>query len=625
MRSSLNILRFTALLFPIFMSTSCTDDPIEIPEPDTTAPQSMVLFPVDGESVSGEVIIQVRAVDNDRVDSVQFLINQVLVFTDSTDNDNIFTFKWNTNENVTADGITSKLYSEDDYHYISAIAYDPVGNSYASVPIRSLVDNIDNEAPVAFFLSPFAGQFVSGVVNIEVIASDNDSIQYVSYFVNNILQGYVQERPFVFPWNTNLVQSSSYYSIHANVKDVSNNNTTIAPISVYVDNGIANDIIPPTGSIVSPPAGMTVSGLVQIIVSANDDRAMGEVALSINGVYTATIDNAPYAYVWNTSSAEEDAEHIISVILVDLSGNETPLNPISVFVDNELPLDSQAPVVMIMEPAAGQDVSGMVDIEVMAEDDTGIDYIEFFINGLSTNIDTLAPYVYEWDTRGFEDDSEHLIAVIGYDIQGNSTLATPIAVYVDNFDNVSPSGQIQNPVPGQIVSGTVEISVVASDNVGIRDIELSIDGIPRDTLFEEPYTYNWDTTQESEDRDHVISVIVSDTSGNVGHVLPISVFVDNIINDDSPPVGIISSPLSGQVVSGNVNFTVESQDENGISEIQFSINGSIVETVFDVFSHTYIWDTTLLDNGSEHSLSSSITDYFGNTSLLQPVLVRVQN
>ena len=34
-----------------------------------------------------------------------------------------------------------------------------------------------------------------------------------------------------------------------------------------------------TGSIVSPPAGMTVSGLVQIIVSANDDRAMGGVAL----------------------------------------------------------------------------------------------------------------------------------------------------------------------------------------------------------------------------------------------------------------------------------------------------------------------------------------------------------
>ncbi len=625
MPNNLNTSRLISIFLLIVLANSCTEDPIEIPEPDTTPPQSMVLYPVDGESVAGDVVILVRAVDNDRVDSVQFLINQNLVFTDSSHNDNIFTFNWNTNENITSGEATSKLYSEDDYHYISAIAFDPVGNSYASVPIRSLVDNIDNEPPTAFFLSPFAGQFVSGVVNIEVIASDNDSIQYVSYFVNNILQGYVQEHPFLFPWNTNLVQSNSYYSIHANVRDVSNNTITIAPISVFVDNGIANDITPPTGSIVSPPAGMTVSGLVQIIVSANDNRAMGEVAISINGVYILTIENAPYAYIWNTVEAEEDSEHIISVVLVDLSGNETPLNPISVFVDNELPLDSQAPAVMIMEPAAGQDVSGMVDIDVMAEDDTGIDYIEFFIDGLSANVDTIAPYIFEWDTKIVEDDAEHIIAVIGYDIQGNSTLATPIAVYVDNFDNVNPSGQIQNPVPGQIVSGTVEVNILASDNVGIKDIELSINGSPRDTLYEEPYIYSWDTTQETEDQSHVISVIVSDTSGNIGYVLPVSVFVDNITNDYSPPVGIISSPLSGQTVSGIVNFTVESQDENGISEIQFSIDGSLVATVFNVSTHTHMWDTTLLNNGSEHSLSVAVIDNFGNTSLLQPVLVTVQN
>ena len=63
---------------------SCTEDPIAIPEPDTTPPQAIVLFPVDGEPVSGEVVIEVRSVDNDRVDSVQFLINQKRVFTDSS-------------------------------------------------------------------------------------------------------------------------------------------------------------------------------------------------------------------------------------------------------------------------------------------------------------------------------------------------------------------------------------------------------------------------------------------------------------------------------------------------------------------------------------------------------------
>ena len=164
------------------------------------------------------------------------------------------------------------------------------------------------------------------------VATDNDSIQYVSYFINNVLQGYVQESPYLFPWNTNLVESGNFYSIHANVKDLSNNTKTIAPINVFVDNGLESDVTPPTGAIVSPPAGLTVSGDVQIIVSANDNREMKEVALSINGTYITTIEQPPFFYIWDTSLEQEDAEHTISVVLKDLAGNETPLNPISVVV-----------------------------------------------------------------------------------------------------------------------------------------------------------------------------------------------------------------------------------------------------------------------------------------------------
>ena len=43
---------------------------------------------------------------------------------------------------------------------------------------------------------------------------------------------------------------------------------------------------------------------------------------------------------------------------------------------------------------------------------------------------------------------DHIIAVVGFDLDGNATLAPPIAVYVDNFDNIPPTGQIQNPVAG---------------------------------------------------------------------------------------------------------------------------------------------------------------------------------
>lgn len=603
---------------------SCTEDPITIPEPDTTPPQAIVLFPIDGEPVSGEVVIEVRSVDNDKVDSVQFLINQKRVFSNSSQSNDIFKYTWDTEETVIVDGVQEKLYAEDQFHYISAIAYDPIGNSYASVTTRSKVDNIDNEPPTAFFLSPFAGQYVSDVVNIEVIATDNDSIQYVSFFINNVLQGYVQESPYLFPWNTNLVESGNFYSIHANVKDLSNNTKTIAPINVFVDNGLESDVTPPTGAIVSPPAGLTVSGDVQIIVSANDNRAMKEVALSINGTYITTIEQPPFFYSWDTSLEQEDAEHTISVVLKDLAGNETPLNPISVVVDNIAPADIIPPTVIIMSPVAGQELSGTIDIEVIANDNTGINYIEYYIDGQSYSVDSIPPYIQEWDTETAEDDMEHIIAAVGYDNEGNSSLATPIAVYVDNRDDIAPSGQIQNPIPGQTVNGTISIEIIATDNIEVDNVELSINGIPRDTLSDFPYVYDWDTSQEIDDQSHVISAVVSDTSGNIGFIPPVSVIVDNQINDSTPPTGLISNPISGQTVSGTVEITVLAQDDYGIENITFFIDGINISND-NTAPYSYAWDTTTLENGSEHTISASITDIVGHQTILQPVLVTVSN
>ena len=623
----INIFVILGAFLTILTGLSCTKDPIEIPEPDTIPPQAMVLLPIDGESVAGEITVLARATDNDQVDSVRFFINQEWVGTDSSgsgNENNEYKFEWNTSETVMVDGALVKKYAEDEFHFISVVAFDPVDNSYASVPIRSKVDNDDNEAPTAFFLSPFAGQYVSGTVDITVIASDNDSIQYVSYFINNILQGYIQESPYVFPWNTHLVESGNYYSLHVNVRDMSNNITTVPPISVIVDNGIQDDITPPTGSIVSPPAGLTVSGEVQIIISASDNRAMDEVALSIDGIYITTIEQAPYYYSWDTTLEEEDTEHTISVVLVDLAGNETPLNPIAVTVDNEPPGDSTPPTIIIMEPAAGQNLMGTVSIEVLATDDTGIDFIEFYIDGFSDTTDSSDPYIYEWDTETVSDDMEHIIAVVGYDLEGNSTLATPIAVYIDNFDNIAPMGQIQNPVPGQTVAGTIAIEISASDNVGVRQLDLSIDGIPRDTLFDYPYQYNWDTTQETDDEDHVISVVVSDTSGNIAYVAPVSVYVDNEINDITPPIGTISNPLSGQTVSDTVAFTVIAQDDYGVAEVEFFIDGGTV-AVDTLSPYQYDWDTITLENGSQHTLSATVTDDAAHTTIVQPVLVTVSN
>ena len=156
-------------------------------------------------------------------------------------------------------------------------------------------------------------------MNIEVSATDNDSIQYVSFFVNNILQGYIQEPPYLFPWNTNLIEAATYYSIFANVRDVNNNTLTIPPINVFVDNGVENDNTPPTGVIYSPPAGIAVSEIVQIIISANDNYAIDVVRVSIDDSLVSELTQEPYFHNWDTTIENDDKESTLRDVLQDLS------------------------------------------------------------------------------------------------------------------------------------------------------------------------------------------------------------------------------------------------------------------------------------------------------------------
>ena len=148
-------------------------------------------------------------------------------------------------------------------------------------------------------------------------------------------------------------------------------------------------------------------------------------------------------------NALEDSDHIISAIVIDSVGNETPLNPISVFVNNLLDPDITPPIASVFYPVSGQTVSGIIDIEISTSDNDGIASVLFFIDGDESFIDDEQPFIYSWDTELVTEDTEHTIAAASCDNFGNCTVASPITVIVDNYDNVFPYGQILNPFPSQ--------------------------------------------------------------------------------------------------------------------------------------------------------------------------------
>ena len=630
----LNVLVF--LTIPFFSCEKSVQKPLD----DNSIPQVVILFPANGEYVSGEVVIQARAIDNQGISHVEFYINQEMVHVDSTSNNNdIYTYRWNTISSDESAQNLNPVYAEDEYHYISVIAYDKSGNSYATAPIKNKIDNIDNESPNAFILKPSQGQSIEGNIDITVIASDNDSIAIVKFFIDDRLEAIrpstsmvTEEDQFgnissyhayIYTWNTQLVDDG-YHSIKVIVDDINENSTIVAPRDIIVNNGIVYDITPPTGTIVSPPAGLTVHGTIPVIVNAADNISVGEVAFSIDGVFQETITSSPYVYFWDTNSASEDSEHIISAIVIDSVGNETPLTPISVFVNNIIDPDIIPPIASIFYPVSGQTISGIIDIEISTSDNDGISHVIFFIDGNESYIDEEPPYIYSWDSELESEDNEHTIAAASCDYFGNCTITSPITVIVDNIDNVYPSGQILNPFPGQILEGNVTIQFSAYDNEGIKNLVPYINGLPVDTVDSFPYNYVWDTTTETEDAYHVISGIVSDSSNNVFYINPIVVYIDNFINDINPPSGVISNPVSGQNVNGIVDFIILAQDDQGIDNVEFYINGSSVSIDSD-YPYQYSWDTTNEVNNSEHTLSASVSDYSGHTILLQPVLVTIIN
>ena len=603
------------------VSLSCEHDTLDLSDfmSDGTPPNASIIEPADGESVQGIVNLKIWAKDNSGVDTVFFMVNQEIIGFDNVGSNDIYTYGWNTLE---------PGFIEDEFHFITFTAIDSAGNGYTGFPIRLKVDNTDDEPPTGHIINPITGQIVNGIVDIIVDATDNVGIQYIEYYINNNLIIYQTNAPYVYHWNSTLVQDDLIYSIYVIVVDINNNQTTIPPISVTVNNNLPADVIPPTGAITSPPSGITVNDTVEIQVTAIDDQQMSHVDFHIDGQYIYTDDSAPFSYQWDTTQEEEDVEHTIQVLLVDAGNNTSMLTPISVVVDNLPPDDTIPPTVIITEPAAGQIISGIISIEALVTDNNPIERTEFLIDGELEHADISEPYNYNWDSETAADDQDHTISVIGYDISGNAGPATPITVYVDNYDNIPPTGQILNPFAGQTVFDTVNVEVSATDNVGVDTVKFSIDGLLvfEDNLF--PFLYEWDTTVETEDEDHVISVVISDAAYNITYVPPISVFVNNEPADDTtPPIVVISNPLSGQTVSDTVDFTVLAQDNVGIELVEFFIDGSSVGTD-DAEPYIYEWDTTDSEvggHGPEYTLMARAVDLAGNETLAQPILVTVSN
>ncbi len=179
--------------------------------------------------------------------------------------------------------------------------------------------------------------------------------------------------------------------------------------------------------------------------------------------------------------------------------------------------DTQAPTVAISAPTGGK-VSGLVVVNVAANDDTGVARVDLVVNGTNFATDTTSPHGFSWDTTSIADGPATLIAY-AYDAAGNHTGSQPVSVTVANAvatpDTTAPTVSFAAPANGAMVTRVVSIVGMASDNFGASGITqtLKIDGVVASTASGGSLSSNWNTKKAIAGT-HTLTLTARDVAGN---------------------------------------------------------------------------------------------------------------
>lgn len=181
--------------------------------------------------------------------------------------------------------------------------------------------------------------------------------------------------------------------------------------------------------------------------------------------------------------------------------------------------DTQPPTASITAPSINASVSGIVAVNITAQDNVGVSRVELKVNGSTIAIDNSPPYLLSWDSKSVSNGIASLSAV-AYDAAGNAGTSTTVAVNVANAvvlvsaDITPPVVKISSPVSGR-VSGNVNIVTSATDNAGASGISqaLYIDGVLTAKSTGSSLAYSWNSRKVAVGV-HTIQAVATDAAGN---------------------------------------------------------------------------------------------------------------
>jgi len=351
---------------------------------------------------------------------------------------------------------------------------------------------------------------------------------------------------------------------------------------------------PPEVQITSPTGG-TVSGVVPVTVSATDDGTVTKVELFVDNVKHSEDLTVPYSFSVDMTTLSGD--HTLKAVATDNEEQitESVLITVTVGGGGGGGTDTMLPTVSITSPVNGATVSCVINVNVDATDNVGVDRVELYVGLVKKGTDTSVPYSFQLDTTAMS--GSRTLKAKALDAAGNSkehsvtvTIATCGVCNPDeNFcdipapgggtppvDTTSPTVTVTSPIENTAVMGIVPVIATVMDNIGVAKVEFFLGTELKNTDTTAPYGFDLDTAGLSGTQ--VIKAKAFDAAGNSAQH-EITVTISAVVQQDTTiPIVTIVTPLDQATVTGSVVVSATATDNVGVTKVEFFIDNVLKET-----------------------------------------------
>jgi len=431
--------------------------------------------------------------------------------------------------------------------------------------------------------NPLSGETVSSTVTVSTEVHAQNGFHKTEFYIDNKLEYTDCDMPYEWNWDTTQYTETEH-KITTKAYDMLGLKISTS-ITVSVDN------TPPTVAMISPEEDSFISGIANITFGFSDDN-LESATLSLDGKIISDVTYKTF-HLWNTTEIT-DGEHVLTLIVSDKASHTKTIERITT-VDNTLPTAE------IREPAENAYLSGSYEVVIYGYD-ANLDVIELYIGqSLVASWKVSGTHTY---TQDIGVDGTYTIKLIVKDKAENNIVETVTVI----VDNTAPTVSIKEPTPENIYYGTVSVSVNATDNQELVNVQFRVDNTEWTVMTYDPTDLLWKhdlNTTTLSDGQHTLMVLALDKAINLATTST------TLLADNTPPTLTIQTPQSGITVGLTLIVDVQASDITGILRIEFYLQDVLVHTVSGT-PYQWSWDTTKHPNG-EYTIAVKAYDTVGHT------------